>query len=152
MQLSIESIFLFGCALFILYYIINGCGCTNVEGYQCGTCPISTARCPDRCQKIESNNEFFCKGHTEKCDDCGFEAGAEVCFDTGARNHLYIGNLNLKINIEANDFGIVYIYSTVTDKTGALNGKWYVYKSNKTTTSAFHCSRNHIKKLQTKIN
>ena len=27
----------------------------------------------DRCQKIESNNR--CKGHTEKCDDCGFEAG-----------------------------------------------------------------------------
>ncbi len=38
MEISIESVFLLGCALFVIYYIMRGCGHT-IEGYTCGNAP-----------------------------------------------------------------------------------------------------------------
>uniref|UniRef100_A0A6C0FI70 Uncharacterized protein n=1 Tax=viral metagenome TaxID=1070528 RepID=A0A6C0FI70_9ZZZZ len=120
MDISIEFVFLFACALFVLHFIISECRYTNVEGYRCGTCPISTAKCPDKCKTIIKNDEWLhCLpgSHTEECGDCEFASGEEPCLDTGAHENLYIGNLDLEI---AGDIGgIKYKYND--DK------KWYVY-------------------------
>ena len=124
MDISIEFVFLFACALLVLHFIISGCRYTNVEGYQCGTCPISTAKCPNKCKKIKNNNEYWCAGHTEECGDCEFASGEEPCLDTGATKNLYIGNLDLTINKDRNNYGTVYEYH------GRAN-EWWVYKSHR---------------------
>jgi hypothetical protein len=99
MDISIEFVFLFACALFVLHFIMSGCRYTNVEGYECGSCPWSTAKCPDECISTP----------TEKCGVLGLGKGAKyecackpsyaggkpVCLDTGSGSNLDIGILDL---------------------------------------------------------
>ena len=103
MDISIELVFLFACALFVLHFIINECRCgyTNVEGFECGSCPWSTAKCPPECTHTS----------TEKCGVWGMGSGARyecacppsyaggkpVCLDTGSTINLDIGILDLSV-------------------------------------------------------
>ena len=121
MDISIEFVFLFACALFVLHFIISEYGHT-IEGYTCGTCPISTAKCPNKCKKIKPKHEWSCmKGDKYECSECGFATDTvpeEVCLDTGATENLYIGNLDLEIDGDI---------AAIKYKYNVDENKWYVY-------------------------
>ena len=101
MEISIEFVFLFACALFVLHFITSGCRYTNVEGYECGSCPISTAKCPTECSVT---SEGKCgvlglgKGAKYECA-CppSYAGGKTVCLDTGSATNLDIGILDLSV-------------------------------------------------------
>ena len=106
MDISIELVFLFACALFVLHFIINECRCgyTNVEGFECGSCPWSSAKCPPECPatSTEKCGLFGLTGHGAKyecaCKDANFAGGAPVCLDTGSSLNLDIGILDLWVD------------------------------------------------------
>lgn len=103
MEISIESVFLFACALFVLHFIISGCGYTNVEGYRCGFCPISTAKCPPECPATHTDKcGVWGMGTGAKyqctCTDANFAEGKTVCLDTGSEKNLNIGILDLHVD------------------------------------------------------
>lgn len=111
MEISIESVFLLGCALFVIYYIISGCRCeyTNVEGFECGSCPWSTAKCPHECPAKSTDKcgyetplgrtgtgaryECACTGA-----NANFAGGKPVCLDTHSDFNLDIGILDIWVD------------------------------------------------------
>ena len=127
MDISIEFVFLFACALFVLHFIISGCGHT-IEGYKCGTCPWSTAKCPPECPATSTDKcgvwdmgtgaKYECE-----CTDANYAGGKPVCLDTGSTINLDIGILDLRL--EAQEQGSIsekaYMYAP-DDR-----GKWVEY-------------------------
>lgn len=104
MKLCIESVFLLGCALFIIYYA-RGCGHTNVEGFfECGSCPFSTAQCPRECPAKQTDKcgllGLTGKGAKYQCEcfDDNYAGGKPVCLDTGSEINLDIGKLDLWVD------------------------------------------------------
>jgi hypothetical protein len=114
MDISIEFVFLFACALFVLNFIISGCGYTNVEGlqdlpessvYECGSCPWSTAKCPDNCRVLKKDKcgiGGLGRGAKYECSCNAGPADSAIlrdksCVDTGSATNLDIGILDLRV-------------------------------------------------------
>jgi hypothetical protein len=121
MDISIEFVFLFACALFVLHFIISGCRYTNVEGYECGSCPLSTAKCPDECSstlKDKCGVLGLGKGAKYECacsptpGGAPYAVGESVCIDTGSEINLDIGILDLSVHhvVTGNHVRKAYMY------------------------------------------
>jgi hypothetical protein len=99
--------------LLILYLFMNKCGCRSVEGYQCGSCPISKAKCPDECPETSSSScgydvpltgwhigtgaEYQCNCPPSVHSDT-FDYLGEVCLDTNSTQNINIGALELSVD------------------------------------------------------
>ena len=132
MDISIEFVFLFACALFVLHFIINRCGYTNVEGFECGSCPWSTAKCPPECPATSTDKcGVWDMGTGAKyectCKDANYAGGKPVCLDTGSTINLDIGILDLRL--EAQEQGSIsekaYMWERQDDAPDS--GKWVEY-------------------------
>ena len=128
MDISIEFVFLFACALFVLHFIINRCGYTNVEGFECGSCPWSTAKCPPECPATSTDKcGVWDMGTGAKyectCKDANYAGGKPVCLDTGSEINLDIGILDLWVNAPRNGSRVAKAYMYAPD----ARGKWVEY-------------------------